>query len=108
MRGGDRGECSVDEITLIHGDCLEEMKIIPTKSIDLVLTDPPYGIGADLAAHESKGKHGWKDYGYTNWDKKLPKKYFDEMFRVSKNQVIWGGKLFHRLFVSFYGVVCMG
>lgn len=95
-------------IKLILGDCLEEMKKIPDKSIDLVLTDPPYGIGADLSAHKAGGKHGWKDYGYTNWDIKPTKEYFTEMLRISKNQIIWGGELLYRLSLSFYGVACVG
>lgn len=78
---------------VIQGDCLEVMKNIPDKSIDLVLTDPPYGINAD------KGMGGnnlaiVKKYD-DNWDKKSPDKiYFDEMIRISKNQIIFGGNYF--------------
>ena len=79
---------------IICGDCLEAMKEIPDKSIDIVLTDPPYGIGADLSAHKAGGSHGWKQYGYTNWDKKPKREYFVELLRVSKNQIIWGGNYF--------------
>jgi len=80
---------------LYCGDCLEVMKDMSDKSVDLVLTDPPYGIGADEAAAKNEGKWGWKDYGMTKWDKERPKKeYFEEIFRVSKNQIIWGGNYF--------------
>jgi len=81
-------------------DCLEFMKQIPDKSIDLVLTDPPYGIWADKAQKKaaesrikanwkSKAGRGWKLYDDTDWDEFIPsKEYFDEIFRISKNQII--------------------
>jgi len=73
------------------GDCLELMKEMPDKSVDLVLTDPPYGIGA---ARE-KPHNGWSDYGISDWDLQRPtKEYFNEIRRVSKNQIIWGGNYF--------------
>jgi len=75
------------------GDCLEVMKQIPDKSIDLVLTDPPYGIGADKMTMGS-GRHQW-DKSVEEWDNFIPdKKFFDEIMRVSKNQIIWGGNYF--------------
>lgn len=78
---------------IYQGDCLELMKQIPDKSIDLVLTDPPYGIKADKMQMGS-GNHQW-DKTVSSWDNFIPsKEYFDEMFRVSKNQIIWGGNYF--------------
>lgn len=76
---------------VIQGDCLEVMKQMPDKCVDLVLTDPPYGINAD------KGVGGGSKRGAVNkfegeWDSSIPEKeYFDEIFRVSKHQVIFGG-----------------
>ena len=71
------------------------MKEMPDKCVDLVLTDPPYGIGADKSAADAKGTHGWKFYGETNWDKERPpEEYFKEMQRVSNHQIIWGGNYF--------------
>ena len=91
-----------------QGDCLELMKQLPDKSIDLVLTDPPYGIGESMKNHKSRGKYAFggksttkqlakgKDYGYSEWDKSPPPiEYFNELFRVSKNQVIFGGNYFN-------------
>lgn len=61
------------------------MREIPDKSIDLVVTDPPYGIG--IANNPFRQKFEKRD-----WDNQVPsKEYFDEIFRVSKEQVIWGG-----------------
>lgn len=79
---------------IIHGDCLEVMKTFPDRSVDLVLTDPPYGLGID--GNEFKNainpKQRRKAHEILGWDNAIPsKEYFDEMFRTSKNQVIWGG-----------------
>ena len=75
-------------IQLFQGDCLEVMKGIPDKSIDLVVTDPPYGIG--IAKNPFRQKFSKKE-----WDTFTPtKEYFDEIFRISKNQIIWGGNYF--------------
>jgi DNA modification methylase len=82
-------------VKLICGDCLEVMKSIPDKSIDVVITDPPYGIGKD-GQKESSGVHGGrKGYEFKGWDSIRPdKQVFDEIQRVSQNQVIWGGNYF--------------
>lgn len=79
-------------IKLHRGDCLEYMKQ-PDKSIDLTITDPPYGINAD------KGTNGYgssKNRRYTGgWDKQRPsKEIFDEILRVSKSVIIFGGNYF--------------
>lgn len=81
---------------IIQGDCLDVMKDIPDKSVDLVLTDPPYGINI-----ASNGKVGGNNLGLVTdykpqaWDKFTPsKEYFQEMMRVSKNQIIFGGNYF--------------
>lgn len=76
-------------------DCLTFMRRLPDNYFDLIITDPPYGIGADVNHEAAGGKHGWRSYGETNWDSSIPsKEVFDEMFRVSKNQIIWGGNYF--------------
>lgn len=84
-----------DNGVLYCADCLEVMKHIPEKSIDLVLTDPPYGIDIHNK-NKSRGKLcDAKDYGIIEWDKRIPKKeIFDIMFLISKNQIIFGGNYF--------------
>ena len=80
---------------LYHGDCSEIMKEMEDKSVDLALTDPPYGIGADQSAHKAGGSHGWIDYGATDWDNTRPSKdKFNLLFSLSNNQIIWGGNYF--------------
>lgn len=81
---------------IILGDCLDYMRTLPDKSIDLILTDPPYGIGASMRVKEWKGVRAkQRDYACKDWDLAAPsKEYFEEMRRVSKNQIIWGGNYF--------------
>ena len=74
------------------------MKEIPDKSIDLVITDPPYGIGDKLSigGHTSKSPTTMMNlYKVSEWEDIAPtKEYFDEIFRISKNQIIFGGNYF--------------
>ena len=84
---------------VVCGDCLEGMKLIPDKAIDLILCDPPYGIDFDYYSRPSSKYPGMKahnkNYGRQSWNKKKPqKKTFKEMFRVGKNQVVFGGNYF--------------
>lgn len=73
-------------------DCMEAMKQIPDKYFDLAVVDPPYGIGMDGG---NVGYKGFNNFTKKDWDKSTPEKvYFDELFRVSKNQIIWGGNYF--------------
>ena len=75
-------------------DCLEYMKTVPDKYFDLVLTDPPYGIGMDGKVGIN-GAGRAKEYQNKNWDKSTPsKEIFDEIIRVSKNQIIFGANHF--------------
>lgn len=86
-----------DLLNKIHlGDCMEFMQQLPDKSIDLVLTDPPYGIGESSNNNKSRGKLAKaKDYGCKDWDDFSPSKnVFDEIMRVSKNQIIFGANHF--------------
>jgi len=81
---------------LYCGDCLEIMKKIPEKNIDLVLTDPPYGI--NIAKDGTVGverKAKLTNYGKQTWDFAPPnKEVFDTMLRISKKSIIFGGNYF--------------
>ena len=64
---------------------------------DLAIVDPPYGIDANLKRGDTgKNKHiKQKDYHVGDWDSEIPSaEYFEELKRVSKNQIIWGGNYF--------------
>ena len=86
-------------ITIYNGDCLEIMPTFTDNSIDLVLTDPPYGIEINkmsFARGEKGGVAKRNDYrGMAEWDaKQIDKRFFDEMFRVGKEQIIFGGNYY--------------
>jgi len=83
-----------NKITL--GDSLEVMRQLPDKCIDLILTDPPYGINIARSGQVGgNNKAVATDYGAEKWDEDIPpKEMFDEMRRVSKNQIIFGGNYF--------------
>jgi len=71
---------------------MELMARYEDNHFDLAIVDPPYGINASKMTMGS-GKHKFKKN--KNWDNNIPsKQYFDELFRVSKNQIIWGGNYF--------------
>lgn len=78
-------------------DCMQGMKEFPDKYFDLAIVDPPYGIGENGDKnHTRSGLAKANDYkAFSGMDLKPPsKKYFDELFRVSKNQIIWGANHF--------------
>lgn len=79
---------SCPSINFFNVDCIEFMKSKPDKCYDLAIVDPPYGIG--ISSNPVRQKHDKKD-----WDNAIPTpEYFEQLFRVSKNQIIWGGNYF--------------
>ena len=80
----------------ISNECnMELMSRYEDNHFDLAIVDPPYGIGIDKAMNANKGKQGFKQYKETEWDNETPtQEYFNELFRISKNQIIWGGNYF--------------
>jgi len=80
--------------TVHLGDNMEFMKTIPDNYYELAIVDPPYGIelkGANVIKNKSDTNRVFN----TEWDKSIPtEEYFDELKRVSKNQIIWGGNYF--------------
>lgn len=103
-----------DKLNLHNCDCMEFMATIPDKYYNLAIVDPPYGsCGNEDWDKKQKGRFGgrfekysitrtggtWSkkyqnDKNITHWDIAPPPEYFDELFRVSKNQIIWGGNYF--------------
>lgn len=74
---------------IYNADCMDILKQLPDKCIDLVFTDPPYGIGMDKNAGKSD------KYISKNWDSVRPsQEIFNEILRVSKEQIIFGGNYF--------------
>jgi site-specific DNA-methyltransferase (adenine-specific) len=74
-------------------DCMEAMKEFPDKFFELAIVDPPYNIVSQQK--RGIGSRIDKTGKMNNWNNaKPPKEYFDELFRVSKNQIIWGANNF--------------
>lgn len=81
-----------NEVYLI--DCMEFMKGVPDKYYELAIIDPPYGIGVNHNMGRRKGDKS-SDYKKAYWDNEPPPlEYFYELFRVSKNQIVWGANHF--------------
>ena len=88
----------IGNATLYLGDCAEILPLLP--ACDLMLTDPPYGIGADknLRANKQHGKAAApsKDYGAGSWDNEPPPVWLVELMRAkSKHQILWGGNYYN-------------
>ena len=106
------------DITLINGDCMDFLRSCPDKAFDLAIVDPPYGISVvrekqlnvfkhTINHHRNDARKNRLSSGAgklknraiqtmdSDWDLLLPtNEYFDELFRASKNQIIWGGNYF--------------
>ena len=79
---------------VFNEDCMVGMSRYPDKYFDLAVVDPPYGINISSNMGRRKGDKP-SEYKKVTWDKKPPgKEYFEELFRVSKNQVVWGANYF--------------
>ena len=77
-------------INFFNVDCIEFMKSKPDKCYDLAIVDPPYGLNI-----AKTGSIGTDKFTPKNWDETIPNnEYFEQLFRVSKNQIIWGGNYF--------------
>lgn len=86
----------VKGIEITNEDNMELMARYPDNYFDLAIVDPPYGIGEDGLKNHSRGKLT-KPTKYTpkSWDSSAPnKQYFDELLRVSKNQIVFGANHF--------------
>ena len=71
-------------------DCVTALKRYNDNHFDLAIVDPPYGIGANKMTLGNGKKKIYR--GLNDWDKTIPSEnYFSELFRVSKNQIVWGG-----------------
>ena len=79
------------EVHLI--DCMEFMRSVPDNFYSLAVVDPPYGIGASKMQMGNNAKKKWSKG--KNWDNETPTdEYWKQLFRVSKNQIVWGGNYF--------------
>jgi len=80
-------------VTIYHGDCRDILPELP--KVDLVLTDPPYGVGASLENFVNGNRQHAITNEYGDWDNAIPSRdCFDALFNVSNHQIIWGGNYF--------------
>jgi site-specific DNA-methyltransferase (adenine-specific) len=86
-----------ERLKVYNMDCMELLKQVPDKYFDLAIVDPPYGIerSGQIETFTKNPKHKRKAHQQKNWDNKIPtKEYFEKLFKVSKNQIIWGANYF--------------
>jgi len=79
-------------IRMYHGDCMEFMQSKGENAYDLAIVDPPYGVGDKLTQGGTWASKYTK--GDAGWDITPPIYYWDGLFRVSENQIVWGGNYF--------------
>jgi site-specific DNA-methyltransferase (adenine-specific) len=99
MQKKRRKMITIGKATLHNVDCMEYMKSLPDNAFDLAIVDPPYGINFgefNRTNRTTTGKTIKADkYKNNNWDDSIPNdNYFEELFRISKNQIVWGGNYF--------------
>jgi site-specific DNA-methyltransferase (adenine-specific) len=83
-------------INITNEDNMDLMSRYKDNHFDLAIVDPPYGIGISGQKKQKKGKKSdRKHHKEKGWDNEIPsEKYFKELFRISKNQIIWGANYF--------------
>lgn len=85
----------IGNATLYRGDCRDVLPTLP--QFDLILTDPPYGIGIDgqKESVNRNPKHNRKHHDFLGWDNKTPDRLVFELIRYkSAGQIVWGGNYF--------------
>ena len=95
-----------DKIQITNEDNMLLMARYPDNYFDLAIVDPPYGINRDgqTETFTKNKKHKRKHFENKGWDNEIPNKiYFNELFRVSKNQIIWGANYYTQYLPSSMG-----
>lgn len=106
-----KGVFPTEKISIYNCDCMDLMARYPDNYFELAICDPPYGIGMDNQKVRTKPNRpntykriGEVQYKANDWDDSAPDaNYFKELFRVSKNQIIWGANYFTQFMPSGYG-----
>lgn len=84
-----------ENITITNEDNMQLMARYPDNHFDLAIVDPPYGINMGFDGWDKKAKTKVNKEREKKWDNETPnKEYFKELFRVSKNQIIWGANYY--------------
>ena len=84
-----------EKVQVFNTDCTDYMKDIPDGYFDLAIVDPPYGSSFDAIGMKDHDTAKAKRTKYKQFDNIAPtQKYFLELNRVSRNQIVWGGNFF--------------
>ena len=84
----------MSESIALNIDCMEYMATLPDNAFDLAIVDPPYGISINHNMGRRKGDKP-SNYKKVTWDDSTPPdEYFEQLFRISKNQIVWGANYF--------------
>ena len=88
-------------------DCMEGMKRYGDKHFSLAIVDPPYAVGASDGSFGNRGYDSQtsKLKHYANYDKTPDKHYFNELVRISKNQIVWGANYYPQYFTHSGAIV---
>jgi site-specific DNA-methyltransferase (adenine-specific) len=93
-----------DKIEITNEDNMLLMARYPDNYFDLAIVDPPYGI--KIMKQWGNSDNDYRQFDVKEWDNNKPtKEYFNELFRVSKNQIVWGGNYFSEFLPSSQGWV---
>jgi len=103
----------IKQVKCYNIDCMAFMKTIPDNFYELAVVDPPYGIGYDGQSRTTEIKNSkkkapltYKEHEHKGWDTHIPEKsFFDELLRVSKNQIVCGGNYFANMLPNSRGWV---
>lgn len=94
-----------DLTRVFNMDCMEFMKEVPDNFYELAIVDPPYGINFGEFNRTNKTSNGVRHkankYKNSKWDDSIPTdEYFNELKRISINQIVWGGNYFPQLWLN--------
>ena len=99
-----KNRCKLGNITLYNCDCMDLLKQTPDNYYSLCIVDPPYGININVSMGRRKGDKKSNYHKFAGEDNGIPnEEYFKELFRVSKNQIIWGANYFCEYLPNGYG-----
>jgi site-specific DNA-methyltransferase (adenine-specific) len=85
----------VDKTRVFNRDCIDAMREFPDKYFELAIVDPPYGSSDAINPKSSAGVYAAKRGNYKEFVNEKPQaEYFNELFRVSENTIVWGGNFF--------------
>jgi site-specific DNA-methyltransferase (adenine-specific) len=106
-RNGRSAICYAHFSSVFNSDCVEGMKQYPDNYFDLAIVDPPYGLGNRLSDGGGKLKNTPMAALYRNkeWDILPEKEYWNELFRVSKNQIVFGANYFWQYLKNSRGII---